>query len=133
MSNSQRALAASHTPPKPNNGVGEMPTNERAISEQYRLYGMQWADAKNAYKIRDELKKTTMSRMKSKLMGEQGQMSEAKAERLVTASEEWEAYIRDMCADELKADKLKVTMDSLKIADSERIDKNANARAERRL
>jgi hypothetical protein len=60
-------------------------------------------------------------------------MSEAKAERLVTASEEWEAYIRDMCADELKADKLKVTMDSLKIADSERIDKNANARAERRL
>jgi hypothetical protein len=123
MSTSQRALAASHTPPKPSNGVGEMPKHEQSISEQYRLIGLQW----------DELKTTTLAKMKSTLMGERGQMPEATAERIVKSTPEWEQYIRDMCADEHRADRLRVQMKSLEIADSERIDKNANARAERRL
>jgi hypothetical protein len=131
--NSQRALAASHAPPKSNNGVGEMPKHEQSISEQYRLIGLQWADAKAAFKLRDELKTTTLSKMTSKLMAERGQMAEATAVRIVKSTPEWEQYIRDMCADEHRADRLRVQMKSLEIADSERIDKNANARAERRL
>jgi hypothetical protein len=133
MSNSQRALAASHTPPKPSNGVGEMPKHEQAISEQYRLVGLQWADAKAAYKLREELKTSSLAKLKSRILGEQGQMSEAKVDRLARASDEWEKYIRDMCADEHKADRLRIEMKSLEIANSERIDVGANSRHEARL
>jgi hypothetical protein len=133
MSNSQRALAASHTPPKPSNGVGEMPKHEQSISEQYRLLGLQWADAKAAYRVRDELKSVTLSRLKNKIMGEQGQMSEAKAERLVKSSDEWEKYIRDMCSDEHRADRLRVEMKSIEIHQWEVNDKNSTVRSERRF
>lgn len=132
MSISERALAASNGPVS-HPSVGEMPRHEQSISEQYRILGLQWADAKAAFKVRDELKTTNLAKMKTVLMGQMGQMSEAKAERLVKSSPEWEQYIRDMCADEHRADRLRVQMKSLEIADSERIDRNANARAERRL
>jgi hypothetical protein len=131
--NSQRALAASHTPPKPNNGVGEMPKHEQALSERYRLAGEEWADAHTAAKLLEELKTATLAKMKNKLMGEMGQMSEAKADRLVRSSEAWESYIRDMLNAENKAIKLKVQLKSLEIANSERIDMGANHRHEARL
>jgi hypothetical protein len=135
MSNSQRALAASHTPPKPSNGVGEMPKHEQReqLSELYRLAGEEWADAHTAAKLLEELKTATLSKMKNKLMGEMGSMSEAKADRLVRSSDDWDKYIRDMLAAENKAIKLKVKLKSLEIANSERIDQGANHRAERRF
>jgi hypothetical protein len=62
-----------------------------------------------------------------------GQMSEAKADRLVRSSDAWESYIRDMLNAENKAIKLKVQLKSLEIANSERIDMGANHRHEARL
>jgi hypothetical protein len=133
MSNSQRALAASHTPPKPNNGVGEMPKLERPLSEIYRLTGEEWADADAAAELFTELKTATLSKMKTTLIAERGDMPEARAERIVKSSPAWEKYIRDMVAAKQTANKLKVRLDSLKIVNREEIDRNANSRAERRF
>lgn len=130
MSISDQAIAKSS---RPSNGLGEMPRHEQSLSERYRLLGIEWADAHTAAKLLEELKTASLAKMKNRVIGEQGQMSEAKADRIVRSSEEWEDYIKEMLRAENKALKLKVQLKSLEIANSERIDMGANTRHEARL
>lgn len=132
MTISERALQASNGS-KPQNGVQELPKLERPLSEIYRLTGEEWADADAAAELFSELKTATLSKLKTKLIAERGDMAEAKAERIVKSSPEWEKYIRDMVTAKQTANKLKVRLDSLKIVNREEIDRNANSRAERRF
>lgn len=125
MSNADRALARSH--------VREMPASEMPISEQFRIAGDLWADAHAAATLREELKSVNLQKFKTDLITELGPMPDNRAERIVKASPKWEEYIRAMCADRAKADRLKVQMEYWKMRYGEWNSKEANARVERRL
>lgn len=125
MTTSAKALAVSAAP-------ASIPKHERDLSEQFRLIGEEWSDLDSAATLYEELKSTTLAKMKSKVMAERGDMPDARAERIVKSSLEWEAYIRDMCAARSKALKLKVQLDVIRMKHSEWIGRDANARAERR-
>jgi hypothetical protein len=133
MSNSQRALAASHTPPKPNNGVGEMPKHEQSISEQYRLIAEEWADVNAAANLLEETKTLSLGKLKQRIIAERGEMPDNRAERIAKCLPEWEEYVRKMCDCRAKADKLRVRMEYFRMRFSEWQSREANHRHEARL
>ena len=133
MSTSERAMSARRgdagTPPR----AGEMPEHERPISEQFRIVAKNWADADAAASLREELKSTTLEKMKSDIVTAQGPLPDNTATRLAKCSPDWEKYIRAMCADRAKANLLRVQMEYLKMRHREWIGADATARAEMRL
>jgi hypothetical protein len=130
MSNSQRALAASHTPPKPSNGVGEMPKHEQSLSEQYRLIGLQWVEADRKAKMKEELKSAELSKIKQRLMAERGDMADNRADRIARTLPEWTEYVTEMVRLRAEADALEIQKIALRMKHSEWIGRNADARAE---
>ena len=125
MSNSDRALArlAPH----------QLPDREQPLSEQFRIVGLQWHDAHAAASLMEEMKTTTLEKMKTTLIQERGDMPDNRAERIVKASPDWEKYIRDMCAHRAKATKLKLQLDYIEMRRWEQSSVEATARVERRL
>ena len=107
----------------------EMPLRDRPLSELLRITGKQWAEHEAAYTALKEAKTTTLERLKTALIEEE-KMAEAKAERLAKCTPEWGEYL-DLMAEEnkLRLD-LKIEVDCIFMMNSERIDKNANARKE---
>lgn len=111
----------------------EIPESERPLSEQYRLAGEAWAEADGAASLLEELRSTTLSQRKAQLMLERGEMPDAKADRIVRASPEWEEYIRAMVTARIGANKLKVKMEVLKMEFSQWQSREANQRIDYRL
>lgn len=122
MSNAARALASL-----------DMPEREQPISERFRLAGEAWADANAAATLLEELKTTSLQKMKSDLIAEKGPMADNAAERIVKSSPEWEVYIKDMCAKRALADRLKIQVEYWRMRYGEWNSKEANARVERRM
>ena len=98
-------------------------------SEQYRVVAKQWVDADAAADILEELKSATLSQ----LMSEHGDMPVSRAEMLVKADEEWQAYIREMVEARQKANRLKVQLEYLRMKFSEWQSHEATKRTEARL
>ena len=121
LSNADRAIAS------------DMPEREIPISERFRMAGEAWVDAHSAAYIMEELKTTTLQKLKSKLIAERGPMADNQAERLAKSLPEWEQYIKDMCANRAKADRAKVQMKYWEMRYGEWNSREANARVERRM
>lgn len=93
----------------------DMPEDERPIVEQFRIVALQYVDADAAANMLEEMKTTTLERMKSSLIRTLGEMADNKAERLVKSGEEWPEYIERMVMARSKADKLKLQLEYLRM------------------
>lgn len=124
MSNAERALKAY---------VKEMPPKEQPISEQFRIVAKQWVDADAAASLMEELKTTTLEKMKNDLIARDGPMPDNTATRLAKCDAAWEQYVREMCKHRADANRLKVQMEYIRMKHSEWQSAEATARAERRL
>lgn len=107
--------------------------DNKPISEQFRLAAEDWAKFDAAARMREEGKTTFLSSLKTKVIGDDPKMSEAKAERLVKSGEEWWSYIAQMVSDRNEANKRKINMDYLRMRHSEEMSFDASKRAEMRL
>lgn len=111
----------------------EIPEAERPLSEEFRIAARAWVTAQKAYKLLDESKTGTLARMKHDVIHQQGEMPDAKAERLVKASDEWFAYINSLVDAEAEANLAKMRMRWVEIRFQEWISNDANARRERHM
>lgn len=114
-------------------GIKEMPKKEQSLSERFRLAAKEWVQAEKVASFMEENKTSALAKKKTELMRQQGEMSEAKAERLVKSSADWEEYLQAMVNLRAEANHWRMELKTLEMEDSERIDKNANARHEARL
>lgn len=113
--------------------IREMPERDRPISEQYRLAANAWCEMDGTARRLEELKTSALEKKKSALIAKLGDMPDNKAERIVKSSEEWEDYLIAMVEARTEANKLKVTMEVLRMQEREIRDKNETIRAEQRL
>lgn len=111
----------------------DMPLREQPLSEQFRVVAEQWANADGAASLLEELKSTRLSQLKTALMAERGDMSDAKAERIVKSDPGWEAYITDMVKCREAANLLRVQVETLRMQHMEETSRSANTRAEMKL
>jgi hypothetical protein len=124
MSNAERALrAAMHT----------VPAKEQPISEQFRIVAKQWCDADAAASLMEELKTTTLEKMKSDLIERNGPTPDNTATRLAKCNSEWTDYLAQMCKHRAEANRLKCQMEYIRMRHREWIGADATARAEMKL
>jgi hypothetical protein len=112
---------------------GEIPEDERPLSEQFRLVALAWCDADAAASLREELKTTTLEQWKTELIAKERDMPNSHAERRVKAEPRWEEYIRLMCTDRADANKRNVQLDYPRMRFNEWQSREANQRHEARL
>lgn len=113
--------------------ISELPEREQPISEQFRIVAKQWVDADAAASLMEELKTTSLEKMKQRIIDEEGSMADNRAERQAKCDPEWEAYLRGMCAHRTTANKLKVQLEYLRMKFNEWQSMEASVRAEMRL
>lgn len=111
----------------------DMPEHERSIVEQFRIVALQYVDADGAANLMEELKTTTLEKMKSSLIAELGEMADNKAERMVKSGEAWTAYIKDMVAARTKANKLKLQLEYLRMMERQEDRMSWLERSERKM
>ena len=131
MSNSERAMFMAGTQ-KAKSGVSGIAERDKPISELFRVEAEKWVDEDAAASILEELKTTTLEKMKSRLM-QDAPMADNRAERLAKCLPEWEQYLRDMVTARQKANGHKIQMKYLEIKHREWIGRDATARAEMKL
>ena len=113
--------------------VSELPQQDRPISEEYRITAKRWIDADAAARIREELKTTSLEKMKQDLINREGDMPDSHAERRVKAGDDWPEYIQQMVDARPGQNRLKVQLEYIRMKFSEQQDFNASARAEMKL
>ena len=113
--------------------ISNLPERDQPISEQFRIVAKQWVDADSAASLMEELKTTSLEKMKQRIIDQEGPMADNRAERQAKCDPEWEAYLRGMCAHRATANRLKVQMEYLKMKHREWIGADATARAEMKL
>lgn len=99
------------------------------LSEQFRIVAKEWCEADAAADLLEQSKSAFLSQQ----MMDQGDMPVAHAERNVKASEEWDAYLKAMCAARERANLLKVKMEWIRMRASEWQSVEATKRAEMKL
>ena len=104
-------------------------TDNRPISEQYRVIALQWADLDNAARMLEEGKTTYLAQRKSA----QGEMPDSHAEKIVKASPEWADYIKKMVRAKTQANIARIELEYVKMRFSEWQSAEANRRAEMKL
>jgi hypothetical protein len=90
------------------NGNGRSELEKRIILAEE--YGQKWAELHETYRQLEELKKSVLADLQNAL--NDGDMSEAKLERLARSSKEWKEFIRNMCTAEAVMLKAKVRYDA---------------------
>lgn len=113
--------------------ISNLPEREQPISEQFRIVAKQWVDADSAASIMEELKTTTLEKMKQYIVDTEGPMADNRAERQAKCDPEWEAYLRGMCNHRATANRLKIQLEYLRMKFNEWQSEEASARAEMRL
>ena len=103
--------------------------NDTPVSEQYRLAALDWVQVDAAARMLEEGKTTYLAQQKARL----GDISDAKAEKMVKSSPEWADYIKKMVNAKTAANRQRVELDFLKMRHMERTSEEANARSERKL
>jgi hypothetical protein len=71
-----------------------VPIGEQPLSEQYRHTAKLWCDADAAASLLEETKGAELEERKIKLISDQGDMPDNKAERLIKGSAEWMDRLR---------------------------------------
>ena len=98
----------------------EVRRNDEPISEKFRLVAIRWADADAAANLLEETKSTFLEELKTRIIGEHnGDISEAKAERLAKCMPEWRDHIDRMCKVRAEANKRRVQLEYLRMKHSE--------------
>src|SRR5438046_2782754 len=90
--------------------------DNRPLSEVYLEIGNQWADTNAAASLLEDCKSAFLAQ-KVAMMGD---MPVNRAENVVKSSDEWEEYIHKMVDTRKQANKLRVKLDSIKMAHSEK-------------
>jgi hypothetical protein len=103
--------------------------NDVPISEQYRLAAREWVEMDAAARMLEEGKTTYLAQQKAL----HGDISDAKAEKLVKSSPQWSDYIKKMVNAKTAANRQKVELDYLRMRHMEWTSTEANARSERKL
>lgn len=97
----------------------DMPDHERSITEEFRIVANQFVEADGAASLMEEMKSTQLAQMKTRLMESEGDMSDAKAERVVKSGEDWPAYIEKMVENRTKANKLRLQLEWIRMRERE--------------
>lgn len=104
-------------------------SDNRPLSEQYRLAALDYVDAEAAADLLENLKSAFLSQE----MQRHGNIAVNKAEQSVKASPQWEDYIEKMVNARKAANLKKVEVEFLKMKFYESQSHDANKRAEMRL
>jgi hypothetical protein len=104
-------------------------SDNRPISEQYRIVAKQWVDAEAAASLLEDTKSAVLSQM----MTARGDMAVSKAEMLVKSSAEWAQHVGKIIDARKQANLLKVQLDYLRMKSGEWQSLEASKRAEMRL
>lgn len=114
--------------------IKDMPEREQSTVEKFRLVALQFCDADAAASLMEELKTTTLEKMKSDIIANSDEpLAENKAERMAKCSEDWTQYLKDMCGHRAKATKLKLQLEYLRMLDKKEDREAWAARAEMRM
>lgn len=114
-------------------GVQEMPEKEQSIAEKFRIVALQFVDADGAASLLEELKTTTLAKMKTDMMAKLGDMPDSKAERLVKSGDEWPAHIKTMVEARTKASKLKLQLEYYRMLERQEDRASWLERSERKM
>jgi hypothetical protein len=104
-------------------------SDDRLISEEYRIIAKKWVDADSAATLREE----TKSAFYSQLMLEHADKPVNRAEIAVKASDEWQEYVANMVQARKEANLLKVQLKYIEMKFYEWQSYNATRRAEMKL
>lgn len=104
-------------------------SEDRPISEEYRVIAKKWVDADSAATLREE----TKSAFYSQLMLEHKDIPVNRAEIAVKASEAWQEYVAEMVQARKDANLLKVQLKYIEMKFYEWQSYNATRRAEMKL
>ena len=113
--------------------IAEMSALDRPLSEQFRIASKIWCDADAAATVLEELKSAVLAQKKSALIEKDCRLSEARAERLVKASADWDETIRQAVTARAEANALKMELEVIRMQHREWVAANADQRTERRL
>jgi predicted nucleic acid binding AN1-type Zn finger protein len=103
--------------------------SNQPLSEQMRLAGLEWVRLDAVARMLEEGKTTYLAQQKTL----HGDISDAKAEKLVKASPQWSDYIKNMVNAKTAANKARVDLEFIKNKFWEWQSANANNRSERRM
>ena len=104
-------------------------SDNRPISEQYRLVAKAWVDADAAANLLEDTKSAVLSQKMLAL----GDMPVSKAEMTVKASADWVEHVGKITDARKEANKLKVQLEYLRMKSSEQSSFEATRRAEMKL
>ena len=104
-------------------------SDNRPISEQYRVVAKQWVEAEAAASILEDTKSAVLSQQMLAL----GEMPVSKAEMLTKANPEWIEHVKKITEARSKANLLKVQMEYLRMKSGEQASFEATRRAEMKL
>lgn len=99
------------------------------FSEQFRLCAKDWVEKDAAARLLEETKTAVLSRMISR----QGDITHAKAERIVKSSDEWHDFIKGMVDARTAANLAKVRKEFVEMKSWEFRAADATKRAEMKL
>lgn len=100
---------------EPNPLVKEIPLEDQPVAEQYRITALRYNKADTAANLMEELKTTTLEKMKAALIRENPGIAVNKAEMLAKCSDNWSTYIREMVAIRGEANQLKSDLEVIKM------------------
>ena len=106
-----------------------MESEDRPISEEYRIIAKKWVDADAAANLREE----TKSAFFSQLMQSHHNIPVNRAEIAVKASQEWQEFVAEMVSARKEANLLKVQLEYIRMKFYEWQSYNATKRAEMKL
>jgi hypothetical protein len=113
--------------------TAEMPEREQSAAEKFRIVAIQFCDADAAASLMEELKSSTLAKMKADIIERDGPMADNKAELQAKIDPEWTQYIKDMCGHRAKATKLKLQLEFLRMLDRKEDREAWAARTEMRM
>jgi hypothetical protein len=108
-------------------------SDDRPISEKFRLVAREWVEADEAASLMEETKSTILSEIINNVISYKLDMPFNKAELSAKSSPEYKEFITTMVKLRSKANLLKVKLAYLRMQFSEWQSHEANARAEKRL
>ena len=108
-------------------------SDNRPISEQFRVVSKQWVDAEAAASLLEDTKSAVLSERMQALLRDEPGLAINRAEATVKASDEWKEWIEGMIEARKKANLLKVQLEYLRMRSGEQASYEATKRAEMKL
>jgi hypothetical protein len=108
-------------------------SDDRPISEQFRIIAKKWIEADHAASLMEETRTAVLSEIIAKTISHDIAMPYNKAEMAAKSSPDYKVFVTKMVDLRRQANLLKVQMDYIRMRFSENQSAEATARSERRL